>query len=199
MDIRTELVAIEAVVSTQRAERFDGLSIRLHWLTVLLIAFQLVTAFLPHDGAGAKMLLMLHRSDGVLTLAVVVFRLIWRVRFADLPPFPPRMPSFQRWAAKANEYAIYAFLIAQPLSGLADAVFHGRPFVLFGLQVPALTTMDKPLFHLSGQVHELGGWVLMVLIGLHIGAALLHGLVLRDGVLQRMLPARVSPARAPRP
>lgn len=199
MDIRTELVAIEIAASTQRGARFDWLSIRLHWLTVLLIAFQLITAFLPHEGEGARTLLMLHRSAGVLILAVVVLRLIWRWRFAHLPPFPPTMPKFQQWSAKANEFAIYAFLLLQPLTGLADAVFHGRPFVLFGVQAPALMAMDKPLFHLSGEIHEFGAWILMALIALHIGAALLHGLVLRDGVLQRMLPSRFSPATAPPP
>jgi len=199
MDIRTELVAIEVAASTHRGAQFDGLSVRLHWLTVLLIAFQLITAFLPHEGEEAKSLLMLHRSAGVLTLAVVVFRLIWRGRFAHLPPFPASMPKFQQWAAKINEHALYAFLVLQPLTGLADAVFHGRPFVLFGLQVPALMAMDKPLFQLSGEIHEFGARILMALIALHIGAALLHGLVLRDGVLQRMLPGRFSRARAPRP
>ena len=199
MDIRTELVAIEVAASPYRGARFDGLSIRLHWLTVLLIVFQLVTAFLPHEGGGARTLLMLHRSAGVLTLAVVVLRLIWRWRFAHLPPFPPSMPKFQQWAARINEYALYVFLVLQPLTGLADAVFHGRPFVLLGLQVPAVMAMDKPLFHLSGDIHEFGGWILMALIALHIGAALLHGLVLRDGMLQRMLPSRFSRAPAPRP
>ena len=199
MDIRTELVAIEVAASTYRGARFDGLSIRLHWLTVLLIVFQLVTAFLPHEGGGARTLLMLHRSAGVLILAVVAFRLFWRSRFAHLPPFPPTMPKLQRWAARATECALYAFLLLQPLTGLADAVFHGRPFVLFGLQVPALMALDKPLFHLSGQLHEWGAWALMALIALHVGAALLHGLVLRDGVLQRMLPSRFSQATAPPP
>jgi cytochrome b561 len=36
--------------------------------------------------------------------------------------------------------------------------------------------------------HEFGAKALVVLIGLHAGAALFHGLVLRDVVLQRMLP-----------
>jgi cytochrome b561 len=38
------------------------------------------------------------------------------------------------------------------------------------------------------QVHETGAWLLLALIGLHAGAALFHALVLRDRVLQRMLP-----------
>ena len=170
--------------------RFDRVSMALHWATVLLIAFQLTTAFWPHDEGNGRMLLMLHRSAGALTLGVVVFRFVWRARFAHLPPFPPSMPKAQQLAAKANEYGLYAMLLVQPLTGLTDAIVHGRPFMLFGLQVPALMAMNKPLFHLTGELHELGAWVLVALIAMHIGAALLHGLAPRDGVLQRMLPGR---------
>jgi len=193
MDISTDYRVIET--ADLPSGRFDRVSIRLHWLTVLLVAFQLTTAFLPHEEGNGRMLRMLHRSAGVLTLAVVLFRLFWRARFAFLPPFPPNMSKAQQRAAKANEYALYGMLLVQPLTGLADAVVHGRPFMLFGLQVPALMAMNRPLFHLTGQLHEAGAWMLIGLIGLHIGAALLHGLVLRDGVLQRMLPERFS--RAP--
>jgi cytochrome b561 len=37
----------------------------------------------------------------------------------------------------------------------------------------------------------------MALIGLHAGAALFHRLVLRDSVLQRMLPRRPARAKVP--
>jgi cytochrome b561 len=53
-------------------------------------------------------------------------------------------------------------------------------------------TIDKPLFHLPGSLHEILAWALIGLIGLHAMAALMHGFVLRDGVLDRMLPARRS-------
>ncbi len=197
MDIKTELVAIEVVVVPR--QRFDRVSITLHWLTVGLVAFQLITAFLPHDGDNARTLLALHRSVGALTLVMVVARLIWRARFAHSPPFPPSMPKLQRRAARANEWALYALLLFQPLTGLGDAIFRGRPFALFGLQIPAVMLMNKPLFHLSGELHEIGAWILMALIAVHVGAALIHGLVLRDGILQRMLPGRFSRAPAPPP
>jgi len=41
---------------------------------------------------------------------------------------------------------------------------------------------------LAGDVHTFLAWTLLVLIGLHIAAALYHYFVRRDGVLQRMLP-----------
>jgi cytochrome b561 len=196
MDIEADFKVMASEDLRYPADRFDRVSMALHWATVLLVAFQLTTAFLPHQGEGAKTLLTLHRSAGVLTLAVVLFRLLWRARFAYLPPFPKRMPQLQQWAARANEYGLYAFLVVQPLTGLADGVFHGRPFLLFGLQVPALMAFDKPLFHLSGELHERGAKILIGLIALHIGAAMLHGLVLRDGVLRRMLPQRARWDRA---
>jgi cytochrome b561 len=192
MDIKADYPVVETADLPFAADRFDRLSMALHWLTVLLVVFQLTTAFLPHEGDGARMLLTLHRSSGALTLAVVILRILWRVRFAHVPMFPESMPAFQRWAAKANEYGLYAVLVIQSLTGLADGVFHGRPFVLFGLKVPALMAFNKPLFHLSGTLHELGAKVLIALIGLHIGAALLHSLVWRDGMMRRMLPPRLA-------
>jgi cytochrome b561 len=190
MDTRTDLVVLRAAEPPVVGQRFDRVSMALHWATVLLIVFQLVTAFLPHEGPGARDLLMLHRSAGVLTLAVVLARLGWCAAFAHAPPLPRRMTVLQRSLARANEYSLYLMLLVQPASGLADGLFHGRPVVLFGLRVPALMPTNKPLFHLSGEVHERGAWLLMVLIGVHVGAAVFHGLVLRDGVVERMLPQR---------
>lgn len=190
MDTKTDLVVLRTAEPAVAAHRFDKVSMVLHWTTVLLVIFQLVTAFLPHEGPGARDLLMLHRSAGVLTLTVVIARLGWRAAFAHAPPLPRGMAVLQRSLARANEYGLYFMLLVQPASGLADALFHGRPVVLFGLRVPALMPANKPLFHLAGEIHERGAWVLMALIGLHVGAAVFHGLVLRDGVVQRMLPQR---------
>jgi cytochrome b561 len=91
--------------------------------------------------------------------------------------------------------AFYALLLVQPITGLGDVVFHGRPFMLFVWQVPALLTPDPAIRGLFQPAHELGAKALLALIGLHAGAALFHGLVLRDGVLQRMLPSSLA-ARA---
>src|SRR5262249_53523695 len=72
-----------------KAGRFDQVSILLHWLTVLLVIEQLTTAWLLNQGYGfAPVLLTTHRSLGVLTAIVVFLRLLWRRRFAYLPPFP---------------------------------------------------------------------------------------------------------------
>jgi cytochrome b561 len=179
--------------------RFDATSIVLHWLTVLLIIGQFTTAWLHevvgHGSGPGLEILITHQTMGALTWTVGLARLVWRRRFAYLPPFPDSMSKPQQWIAKANEYGLYVLLLVQPITGLGDVVFHGRPFTLFIWQVPALLAPDAGIRSLFQEAHELGGKALLALIGLHAGAALFHGLVLRDGVLQRMLPLSIA-ARA---
>jgi cytochrome b561 len=176
--------------------RFDPTSIVLHWFTVLLIIGQFTTAWLHEavgHGTGLTLeILAAHRTMGVLIWTVTLARLAWRRRFAYLPPFPETMARLQKWIAKANEYGLYILLLVQPITGLGDVVFRGRPFTLFIWQVPALVAPDAATRGLFLEFHELGAKALLSLVGLHAGAALFHGLVLRDGVLQRMLPLSIS-------
>jgi superoxide oxidase len=190
----TERVIAETLVAGAAAEseRFDQTSIAFHWLTVLFIVVQFGSAWLHEaiddETSLAVALLTMHRTIGGLTWILVLARLVWRGYFARLPPFPQSMPKLQQWAAKANEYGLYVLLFAQPITGLGNALFHGRPFSLFIWEVPALLEPNPAIRSLFVEAHEFGAKVLVVLIGLHAGAALFHGFVLRDGILQRMLP-----------
>jgi superoxide oxidase len=199
MTTNLESMGRTVVKAPAKSGRFDPTSIVLHWLTVFLIIAQFTTVWL-HEAVGhgtslGLEVLATHRTMGMLTWTVGLARLVWRRRFAYLPPFPESMPKLQQWIAKVNEYGLYVLLLMQPITGLGDVVFHGRPFTLFIWQVPALLAPDAAISGLFQEAHELGAKALLVLIGLHAGAALFHGIVLRDGVLQRMLPLSIS-ARA---
>jgi superoxide oxidase len=172
-------------------ERFDQVSIALHWLTVLLIVVQFSSIWwretLDHNSRPAAVLFDLHRNSGVLVWIVGVVRLIWRHRYAYLPPFPPDMPKWQQTLAKINEHSLYVLLLVQPITGLARVLLRGRLFDLFFWEVPALIE-NEPVRHIFVEAHELGAKLLLALIAIHVGAALFHRVVLRDGVLQRILP-----------
>jgi superoxide oxidase len=178
---------------------FDQTTIRLHWLTVLLIVFQFASAWLhetvDHETALADAILTAHRTAGLLTWFVALTRLVWRHSFAWLPPFPESMPKLQQTMARANEYGLYLLLLTQPIAGLGGVLFHGQPFELLVWRVPASLTPNPQIRSLFVEAHEFGAKALLVLIGLHAAAALFHHLVLRDGVLQRMLPATSLPGR----
>jgi cytochrome b561 len=181
-----------------RPRRFDAVTIGFHWTTVVLIVGMFVTAWL-HEQAGegqdASLLLTIHRSLGVTLWVVAVCRLGWRLGFAFLPPFPSGMSKAQQNLAKVSEYGLYALLLIQPLTGLAQSLTWGRRFALFGWEMPAIMARDKGLTGLFHAVHTLSAWALLGLIGLHLVAALVHHFVLRDEVLQSMLPWKPSTRR----
>src|SRR5271169_2724390 len=133
----TESTEGPALEATAESERFDQLSITLHWLTVLLIIVLFARAWsreaADHDTRLASALMTAHRTTGVVTWIVEWVRLVWRYNFAYLPPIPESMPKLQQWFAKANEYCLYALLPVQPLSGLGNVLFRGHAFtLLFG-------------------------------------------------------------------
>jgi len=115
-------------------------------------------------------------------------RLSWRVTGARFPAFPASMTSIQRVAARLSEYALYALLLIQPATGLAQTLLRGRPFELFGWSVPAVLPKHLGYARLFHGVHELGAWCLIGLVSLHAAAALFHHFVRRDDVLEAMAP-----------
>jgi cytochrome b561 len=102
------------------------------------------------------------------------------------------MPKLQQTIAKANEYALYALLFVQPVTGMGRVLFRGQPFELLIWQAPALVEENPAIRGWFADAHEFGAKALLALIALHAGAALFHRLVLRDAVLHRMLPWKSS-------
>ncbi len=86
------------------------------------------------------------------------------------------MPRLQKVAAAISEAALYVLMLLQPLTGLAQSVARGKPFQLFVFQAPALMARDRALAGRFHALHEQGAWMLLGLIGLHVAAALFHGL-----------------------
>ena len=173
----------------------------MHWATVALLfgAYCAIWAVgAAATGAEAAWLAMLHRSFGVTTLALTLVRLAWRQR-TEVPPLPAGLPLFQRLAARANVAALYGSLVSQPLLGLAGSMIHGDRVSVFGVVLPDLLPVARPLARAVLRVH---GWIALLLlaaIGVHVAAALFHHLVRRDDVLSRMLPGvrRTSPPSSP--
>ncbi len=175
--------------------RFDAVTIALHWATVALIVGMFATGLsmgLATDHEQEESLLYLHRSLGVLTWVTAFCRVVWRLRFAFIPAFPSAMPKVQRHLAKLSELGLYALLLVQPLTGLAQSLTRGRPFPLLAWEAPAVMARDKALTHLFHGIHEFSAWALLGLIGLHVLAALFHRFIVKDEVLGSMAPWKPS-------
>lgn len=170
---------------------FDTLTITLHWTTLLIVLTLFGSGLLygqVEERSWAPPLLQVHRSLGVTIWTLTALRLLWRVTGARLPAFPTSMTPLHQLAARLSEYGLYALLLIQPVTGLAQTVWRGLPFEVFVLNVPQLVARDLALVGIFGTAHEIGAWCLFALSGLHAAAALVHHFILRDDVLETMAP-----------
>ncbi|MDM8357390.1 cytochrome b [Pandoraea communis] len=160
-----------------------------HWVMVLLLIAQYTVAWtMPeiHRGTLPVGLVGWHLSIGTALLALVLARLLWRtthpVQGASNTPLLNAL-------AGAGHAAIYVLLFAVPIMGWINASSRGYPVQLFGaITLPSLSTTGSTLGHAMGDIHVYGSYILLGIVGVHVLAALYHRLILRDGVMERMLP-----------
>ncbi|MBL8537848.1 MAG: cytochrome b/b6 domain-containing protein [Hyphomonadaceae bacterium] len=203
-----------------RAQRYSVVAIVLHWAIAIAILAMIPLGWwmgdaleAPDTRAQAIAAFQLHKSIGLTVLALSVVRLGWRLMNPG-PALPDTMKGWERAAARATHGLFYVLMIAMPLTGwlyvsTAWSVDDGRPLevptVYFGLfQAPhlfGLSALPEASRAAIASVLEFGhskmAWGALVLTALHIGAALKHQLVDKDGVLGRMVPGAPDGASAP--
>ena len=165
----------------------------LHWLMALVIFGLLTLGFYMSDLPLSPEKLQLyswHKWAGVSVFVLVWLRLCWRVTHRP-PPYPLDMSKLQQAAAHAGHFALYLLMIAIPLTGWLMSSAKGVQTVWFGvLPLPDLLGRDKALGKQLAEMHSALNIGLLVLIGVHAAAALMHHVVHKDDILRRMLPAR---------
>lgn len=171
--------------------RWGPVSQALHWLIVLMILVQGSVALWMgglRNGPDKIQVYALHKSFGLTILALVVLRLLWRL-YAGHPRAVAGTPAWQHRAASLAHGALYALLLAIPLSGWVLNSAAGFPLQWFGLfNLPKLVATSHDLHEMAEDAHELMFWALVSLALLHAFAAVYHHLFQRDDTLARMLP-----------
>jgi cytochrome b561 len=168
-------------------------AVLLHWAVVLLLLGAALTGMFGDELPRGEVRVagqFAHVSFGLAILGLAMARLFWRL--ADPPPTPIRsqLGPWTDRAAQAAHYAMYLLLIAIPVAGIAVQFAHGEPLPVFGLfEIASPWTADRAFAHDVKELHEALANSLMVLVGLHAAAALVHHYVLHDRTLVRMLPS----------
>lgn len=177
--------------------RYGAVAQALHWLIAALIFVMFGLGWYMADlplGQHKFDMYQLHKSLGVTIFLLVIVRLLWRWR-NPAPPLPATMPGWERAAAHATHGLLYLMLLAQPLIGFLQSNAANFPVVWWGsVPLPALIGPDEALGEDLVGVHEWGSRLILLLLVLHVVAALRHHFVIRDDILRRMLPGG-----APRP
>jgi cytochrome b561 len=176
--------------------RYGIVAQALHWLIAALIIVMFGLGWYMSDlplGQRKFELYQLHKSLGITILVLATVRLIWRL-FNPAPPLPPTLAPWERTAARANHALLYTMLFVQPIVGFLQSNAANFPVVWWGtVRLPAALGTNEALAETLVEVHGWGSRVILVLVLLHVGAALRHHFILKDDVLRRMLP--IAPAR----
>jgi cytochrome b561 len=160
----------------------------LHWLIVALLLVQyLVGWFMPdiHRGMQPGAPMFLHVSVGMTILALILLRFAWRLTHPVAPE--ASLPPWQRLSSEGVHWLLYVLVFLTTMSGwnfVAVRDWQVKLFALVPLPPIALPGADVLA---RGHWHQVFEFALLGLIGLHVAAALLHVVVYRDGVMQRML------------
>lgn len=181
-------------------ERYTGLAMAAHWLLALGLIAALALGWymtgLPFSPSRLK-LYNWHKWLGVSLLALSLLRLLWRLthRPPELPAAVSRaMPRWQHWAHHGTHHAMYLLFFAVPLLGWAYSSAAGFPIVFLGLlPLPDFVGADPALASAIKPLHGAAAWALVALIAMHVGAALKHQFIDRDGLIWRMLPGHSRP------
>ena len=163
----------------------------LHWLLAVAIAGQYVLGKLAENAPVSPRKLDLfvwHKSIGLCILLLVGMRIAWRL--ANTPPDPvPGTRSWEQGVARAAHALLYLLLVAVPLSGWWVSDTSRIPFKLFWqLPVPDLLAADRAASEAAELVHSSLTTALLILVSLHVLAALRHHFLLHNDTLRRMLP-----------
>jgi cytochrome b561 len=161
-----------------------------HWLVVALLAVQYPIGWLMPDihrgmqpGAG----MTFHISFGIVILVLTALRLVWRLTHPVAPE--SSLPRWQRLSSEAVHWLLYVLVLATTLTGWLFASFRGWSISFFYLvPMPMLASDNAAAGRAIDGLHQAMEWSLLIVIGLHVVAALAHIFVYRDRVMQRMLP-----------
>lgn len=173
---------------TNTDNQYGVISILIHWLLAILIIGLIILGLymksLPINPEKLK-LYGLHKAYGFLALALVMFRLPWRLW--NITP-QLSLPWWEKIAARSVHWAFYGFMFAMPITGWLMTSAAGLPASFFGWFVlPDLIGPDPVRFLFFKMLHKWLAYGLIVTILMHTSAALKHHFINRDDILRRML------------
>src|ERR1700686_2634763 len=161
-----------------------------HWLVVALLIVQYLIGWLMpdiHRGMKPGAAMTFHVSFGLLILILIVVRFAWRLTHPVASE--SSLPPWQRLSSEAVHWLLYALVLATTVTGWLLASFPGWLMFFFYLApLPMLASNNAAAGKTMDGLHQAMEWALLVVIGIHVAAAMAHIFIYRDRIIQRMLP-----------
>lgn len=160
-----------------------------HWLIFFLLLFMIIYGFCLGSIPKAYQAFAynFHKLTGLTILILMFLRGLWALANPK-PILPPDVPLWQQWIERFVHYLLYFVIITMPLAGWIGSVAAGRPPHLGSFQITLPIQENKALSSAAFNVHGIVAVVIIVLVSLHILAALYHHFIKKDNILRRMMP-----------
>lgn len=165
----------------------------LHWIVALLFAGLVPVGVIMAHRAEANIfdevtnrLYSGHKLVGFVVLWLMVLRIVVKRRQGAPPPVAT-LTRFERIAATAVHHSLYLMLVLTPLIGWAGVSAYPA-LEVFGLfSLPPILPANEALALKIFKLHKALAIFTVLLVLAHVGAAFLHGVIKRDGVMNRMI------------
>ncbi len=182
----------------KRVSRFTGsgqftlLSRILHWtMAAMILSMLFIGVAMVASLADYHLLVSIHRPLGIAILVLVIIRYINR-KLNPPPDFIAGMPAEERLAATISEKMMYAMMFAMPLIGWGMLSAARYPIVLYGsLHLPPILPHSPILYAVLRKSHTIVAYLFFATFAAHFSAVLFHTLIMRDGLIDRMVPWKV--------
>ena len=183
---------ISAATAT-KPKRYNPALVTLHWLIAILIfstALLAMGADEERGGGGAPTIagipiLGVHMILGVTILVLLVIRLVVRWR-TQHPEWASTGNRFLDKVGEITHWALYLFTFGMTITGITLATQGNRLARTFGLASATQPGQFRPRGFSIGRFHGAIWFFLLLLVLLHIGAALYHQFILKDNLISRM-------------
>jgi len=175
--------------------RYDRVAMSLHWGIALLIVLAFLLGLTVDDfpKTWEDNVVNTHVLLGLAVLILSLLRVAWRLGHKPPPLGTANGPL--EIAAKVTHLLLYLLMLAVPLIGLPTLFYRGRGIDFGVVQLAPFLPRTPSIFRPLTELHELGAYALLLLAFGHFLAALYHQKILRDGVMDRMLPRALTMAR----
>ncbi len=165
----------------------------LHWtMAAMILAMLFIGVAMVASLADYHVLVSIHRPLGIAILVLVIIRYVNR-RLNPPPEFPASMPRVERFAATTSEMMMYTMMFALPLIGWGMLSAARYPIVLYGpLHLPPILPHSPMLYAVLRKTHTIVAYLFFATFTAHFSAVLFHTLIMRDHLIDRMVPWNVS-------
>lgn len=168
--------------------QYGSVSKFFHWIIFFLVVCMFFLGYFMGDIENKIIrgtVINIHKVTGITILSLMVLRLFWNL--FNVKPTIPNTQLWERILERSGHFLLYFVFFAMPISGWMMSVAAGKPPHFFNFIFNLPLEPNKSLAELCVSIHNTLAIVIIVLVSLHVLAAIYHHVIKKDNVLTRML------------